>query len=43
VDARLQAGSKAVRTNNTLDIRDLKFMEARLKTAPSMTVLGHSI
>ena len=40
---RLQAGCKAVRTNNTLYIRDLEFVEARLKTAPSVAVLGHLI
>ena len=39
----LQAGCKAVQTNNTLYIRDLEFVEARLKTARSVTVLGHLI
>jgi len=40
---RLQPGCEAVRTNNTLYIRDLEFVEERLKTAPSVAVLGHLI
>ena len=40
---RLQASCKAVCTNNTLYIRDLEFVEARLKTAPSVAVLGRLI
>ena len=40
---RLQPGCEAVRTNNTLYIRDLEFVEGRLKTAPSVAVLGHLI
>ncbi len=39
---RLQPG-KAARTNNTLYFRDLDFVEARLETAPSVTVLGRLI
>ncbi len=40
---RLRAGCRAVQTSNTLYIRDLAFVEARLKAAPSVTVLGHFI
>lgn len=40
---RLRTGCKAVQTSNTLYIRDLAFVEARLKAAPSVTVLGHFI